>query len=84
MFHALINSEGGLTSAGYIVTIVLAVLALVAAFFLAGKSTKAKKHRPDSWHSAPQRSLWALSLPTSSFPFLSEVPSLPSVCFLSY
>lgn len=42
---------------------------------------KRKKHRPDSWHSAPQRSLWALSLPTSSFPFLSEVPSLPSVCF---
>ena len=46
MFHALINSEGGLTTAGYIVTIVLAVLALVAAFFLTGKSTKTKKASP--------------------------------------
>ena len=75
MFHALINSEGGLTSAGYIVTIVLAVLALVAAFFLAGKSTKAKKTSPRQL--AFCSAALALSFVTSyikfSFPFGGSV-----------
>lgn len=43
MFSFLINSEGGLTTAGYAVTIIVAVLALAAALILAGKSTEKKK-----------------------------------------
>ena len=43
MFNLFVNAEGGLTTAGYTVTIILAVLALILALVLAGKSTEKRK-----------------------------------------
>ena len=43
MFNLFVNAEGGLTTAGYAVTIILAVLALIFALVLAGKSTEKRK-----------------------------------------
>ena len=43
MFQFFINAEGGLTTAGYAVTIVAAILFTVAAVILAGKESTRKK-----------------------------------------
>lgn len=43
MFDLLVNGEGGLTTAGYILSIVLAVLVFLLAAFLAGKHTEKKR-----------------------------------------
>lgn len=43
MFQFFVNAEGGLTTAGYACTILVAVLFTIAAIFLAGKESKRKK-----------------------------------------
>lgn len=43
MFQFFINAEGGLTAAGYAVTILAAILFTVAAIILAGKESTRKK-----------------------------------------
>ena len=43
MFQFFVNAEGGLTTAGYAVTIVAAILLTVAAIILAGKESTRKK-----------------------------------------
>lgn len=43
MFQLLVTADGGLTTAGYVSTVILAVLVLILAVVLAGKSSKAKK-----------------------------------------
>ncbi len=43
MFDLLVNAEGGLTTAGYAVCIIIGVLVFAAALFFAGKSSEKKK-----------------------------------------
>jgi thiamine transporter len=43
MFDFLVNAEGGLTTAGYAVSIVVGIVLFVVALFLAGKNTNRKK-----------------------------------------
>jgi thiamine transporter len=43
MFSFLVNTDGGLTTAGYAVSIIAGILIFAAAAFLAGKKTKRKK-----------------------------------------
>ena len=43
MFQFFVNAEGGLTAAGYAVTILAAILFTVAAIILAGKESTRKK-----------------------------------------
>ena len=49
MFQFFINAEGGLTAAGYAVTILAAILFTVAAIILAGKESTRKKLRKNSF-----------------------------------
>ena len=43
MFDFLVNAEGGLTTAGYVVSIVVGILLFAAAIYFAGKTTEKKK-----------------------------------------
>lgn len=43
MFDLLVNAEGGLTTAGYVVSIVVGILLFAAAIYFAGKTTEKKK-----------------------------------------
>ncbi|MBS6194699.1 MAG: energy-coupled thiamine transporter ThiT [Clostridiales bacterium] len=43
MFNFFVTAEGGLTTAGYVICLTLALLALALACFLAGKSSSKKK-----------------------------------------
>ena len=43
MFHFLVNAEGGLTTAGYAVSIIAGVLLFVLALVFAGKTSEKKK-----------------------------------------
>ena len=43
MFDLLVNAEGGLTKAGYVVSIVVGILLFAAAIYFAGKTTEKKK-----------------------------------------
>lgn len=43
MFNFLVNAEGGLTTAGYVSCIILALVVLAAAFYLAGKASGKEK-----------------------------------------
>lgn len=43
MFDFLVNAEGGLTTAGYVVGIVVGILLFAAAIYFAGKTTEKKK-----------------------------------------
>lgn len=43
MFSFLVNADGGLTTAGYAVSIIAAIVLLLAACFLAGKVSNSKK-----------------------------------------
>ena len=43
MFQLLVNQDGGLTTTGYAVTIITAVIVLIAALILAGKASDKKK-----------------------------------------
>ena len=43
MFDLLVNAEGGLTTAGYVVTISVGIVLFLAAVFFAGKRSKRQK-----------------------------------------
>ena len=43
MFEMFVNSEGGLTTAGYVVTVVAGIILFLAAWFLAGRRSAEKK-----------------------------------------
>lgn len=43
MFQLLVNQDGGLTTAGYAVTIIIAILGLIVALIFAGKASARKK-----------------------------------------
>ena len=43
MFEMFVNAEGGLTTAGYAVTVVAGIVLFLAAWFLAGRPSAAKK-----------------------------------------
>lgn len=43
MFDLLVNAEGGLTTAGYVVTVSVGVVLFLAAVFFAGKRSERKK-----------------------------------------
>lgn len=43
MFSFMVNAEGGLTTAGYVVSIVIGIVLFVAAIVLAGKNSNRKK-----------------------------------------
>lgn len=43
MFEMFVNAEGGLTTAGYVVTVVAGIILFLAAWFLAGRRSAEKK-----------------------------------------
>ncbi|WP_461810996.1 energy-coupled thiamine transporter ThiT [Faecalimonas sp.] len=43
MFQLLVNQDGGLTTAGYAITIIIAILGLIVALIFAGKASARKK-----------------------------------------
>ena len=43
MLQSLVTAEGGLTTAGYIVSIVVGIILFIAAAYFAGKSSQKKK-----------------------------------------
>ncbi|WP_461816016.1 energy-coupled thiamine transporter ThiT [Faecalimonas sp.] len=43
MFQLLVNQDGGLTTAGYAITIIIAILGLIVALIFAGKASTKKK-----------------------------------------
>ena len=61
MFQFLVNAEGGLTAAGYVLCIAAGIILFAAALIFAGRISEKKKWGPDSWYSAPWPWLWPLS-----------------------
>ena len=43
MFEMFVNAEGGLTTAGYAVTVVAGIVLFLAAWYLAGRRSAEKK-----------------------------------------
>lgn len=85
MFQFFINAEGGLTAAGYAVTILAAILFTVAAIILAGKESTRKKL------SIKQLAYCSMALALSFITSYIKIFELPfgvllplSVCFLLY
>ena len=60
MFQFMVNGDGGLTTAGYVICILAGIVLFGLAIFFPERIPKAKKCLPGSWYSA--RWQWPLLL----------------------
>ena len=58
MFDLLVNAEGGLTTAGYVVCVIAGIALFVLAILFAGRNSEKKKWEQDSLYFVQWPLLW--------------------------
>lgn len=56
MFDFMVTADGGLTTAGYVITIIAGIVLFFLAIYLAGKNSDRKKHTAKCNTASPRQS----------------------------